>query len=138
MTVETSWYVPGKVVYRQYFDEVTEEDIITIKESLPLLLEEASDGLMYSIEDLSQITALKVSLATVRTIKLPKARLGWSIVIMNNDWIINRFAKFMGATAAQMLGIPLRTANSFEEAIAFLKDVDPKVARALEAEKLSA
>lgn len=131
MSIETTWYIPGKVLYQRYHGIVTLEDVRQSSREAAERYQQVADHRQHYIIDMSDTGKLDVNLQGLRDLKPPEGNTGWSVVVANSNPLVNSFTKFMSVAASQFLGIRLRIVNTLSEAEAFLSEMDNEVASAL-------
>jgi hypothetical protein len=121
MAFRHEWVIPGKVFYGKYWGEVGNTDVAAITQDTSERLAAAVDRLHY-IADSMNVTQMPKSLGAVRQIidlvRSPKT--GYYIVIGHPQMIVDFFI----TAIVTITKVRFFRASSYEDAIAFLKEVD--------------
>lgn len=121
MPFQHQWVIPGQVYYGKYWGEVDEADVAAIVRDATERLAVAAEKLHY-IADSLEVTKTPKSLTAVRQlielVRHPKV--GYYIVIGKPKVIVDFFITAI-VTATK---VRYYRADSYEDAIAFLKEVD--------------
>ena len=125
MPVKTQWYVPESVIYTQFSGETTVEDMTQYIQDAYRLSDLSSRSLIHVIADSSRVTKgvnIKEVMKTVSNVK-PHPKAGWNITVGEKDKII----RFTTDVARQLLRLRTRSFDTINEAVTFLKDIDPSI-----------
>lgn len=121
MAVSTSWYIPGKVTLTKISGAMTVEDLEEINsraaENRP------ATGWLHQLLDITEMTKPPTIGMLRNHSGTPTDRDGFIVVIGN----LNRIIEFTITTAAQFTNIRMLVAQSAEEAIAKLRNLDPSL-----------
>lgn len=131
MSIETSWYIPGRVVIQRYAGTITMPEAKAAIENARSYFDEAHDNCLHTIVDFTAVEHFDITLMGLKDLQAAKGNTGWSVVVTNSNTMISHLSKFLSAAAAQLLNVRMRMVNSLEEAEAFLSEMDNEVAAAL-------
>jgi|GEM_PF-1082538 hypothetical protein len=122
MPITITWIVPRRVLLTTLTGDIEQQDILELTENIRARIAEGEKP-VYHISDSRQLGKVAVSLAGFQ--KMLKSvsmfsELAWTIDI--NTHALN---KMLAAIASQFVGVRGRTVASLDDAIAFIKFIDP-------------
>ncbi len=125
MAYQMKWYVDQQVILARYWGDQTEEDVLTSLNQAAEMISGSPHSLVHIVNDVSEmekpIPFLKM-LNIVRKQELP-AQMGWLMTVGERNAIV----KFVTGGVSSVAGMRVRSMDTFEEAIDFLKLVDPSI-----------
>lgn len=119
------WHVENHIIYARHWGKATKEDLRSFILDIHRFASQSDKVLVHTISDTSEVTenlTLKDTLEVVREVGA-HPRIGWSITIGEKNII----EKFISSVARQLFKIRQRSFDSFEEAVAFLKEMDTTI-----------
>ena len=125
MAVKTRWYIQGAVIYVKFWGETTVDDMRQFIQDAYELSDQSDRSLVHVIADSSRVTKgvnIKDVMKTLSNVK-PHPKAGWNITIGEKDKLI----RFTTDVARQLLRVRTRSFNTIDEAVTFLKDIDPSI-----------
>jgi len=125
MAVKTRWYIQDAVIYVKFWGETTVDDMRQFIQDAYELSDQSDRSLVHVIADSSRVTKgvnIKDVMKTLSNVK-PHPKAGWNITIGEKDKLI----RFTTDVARQLLRVRTRSFNTIDEAVTFLKDIDPSI-----------
>jgi len=125
MAVKTRWYIQDAVIYVKFWGETTVDDMRQFIQDAYELSDLSDRSLVHVIADSSRVTKgvnIKDVMKTLSNVK-PHPKAGWNITIGEKDKLI----RFTTDVARQLLRVRTRSFNTIDEAVTFLKDIDPSI-----------
>jgi hypothetical protein len=119
------WYVDNKILFIQYWGEVTVDDLRRQIELNNRYIDESDAPLVHMIIDVSQITqpaSMKDLTAALAGFK-PHPRGGWTITVGEKDPL----TKFVSYIGRQLFRLRQRSFETFQQAVDFLKFMDTTI-----------
>lgn len=126
MPNSSQWYIPNEVLFQRYWGVITLDDLEKGMLKSKEMIESSSRHLVHCILDVGDVTEslpLADSLKLVRKIG-SHPRAGWQITIREKSLLVKMGSSF----GRSLLNLRTRTFDSFDEAVAFLHDVDDTIA----------
>jgi hypothetical protein len=115
------WEVDKHVLYVSYSGEITADELLTAMKEL-----EANGGpfvnIISDVTNVSRQPALPEIMTVMRQFERSE-HMGWSINVGDSHGIL----RFTTNIAGQYLGQRMRSFDTVEEAMAFLREVDPSI-----------
>jgi len=131
MTIETEWYIPGRVVHQRYIGNISMAEAKEAIDGAKHFYDEAHDNCLHTIVDMSAVERFDITLQGLRDLQAAKGNIGWSVVVTSSNGMISHLSKFLSVAASQFLNVRLRIVSDISEAEAFLSEMDNEVADAL-------
>lgn len=126
MPYSIQWYIPNEIIFARYWGAVATAELETAMLEAKDLIETSPRHLVHTILDVGDITEsapLGESLQIVRKTGF-HARAGWQISIREKSMLV----KMGTAFARSILNVRTKNFDTFDEAAAFLRDVDDTLA----------
>lgn len=125
MAFEINWYVDQQVIHARYWGVQTEEELTAAIHKIIELVNSSPHEYVHRITDVS---GLVTPLPLVKTIKIVRNHNlaympGWSITVGERNPVI----KFIISGVRLVANQQMRSVNTFDDAIEFLKQADPSI-----------
>jgi hypothetical protein len=124
MKYEFNWHIPGRVLFVEYRNNLSIEDIQSISVELESYLE-SGESPVHLICDVNAVDSVPGNINKLRNELdiLQRPEWGWVIMIGSNQVV-----GFLVSLVSQVLGLSVRTADSIEEGMKIIKRVDNSIA----------
>ncbi|MEZ4671878.1 MAG: hypothetical protein R3E39_28575 [Anaerolineae bacterium] len=125
MPYSINWYIENEVAFTRYWGVVTEEELRDSLLKLKELIDASPRHLVHNISDsgdISEAVPMKQALPIVRDIG-GHERAGWSFTIREKSTIV----KMASALGASLFKLRYRSFTTFDEAKAYLKEMDQTI-----------
>lgn len=135
MSYELYWYVDKRVIGTRYEGEVTLEEMVANGNEMEAYLQTGEPPLFLLIDmrDIKKFPLnFKSMLEGMETYRSKDNPVGWTIVISRS-----RFFSFFGVMASKVVGVPMHSCQTLEEANAFILHHAPELAPELALEHAS-
>lgn len=123
MPYTVDWMVEGRVVLDRLSGEVTMDDIAQTSERITDLMRQGKPPMVHLIVELTAVEKLPMGIHIGKInqymMHTKEPNLGWSLVVTKSI-----FLRFLASVATQVARGRYRAFDTFEEAVAFLADVD--------------
>lgn len=120
MPVNLSWYIENRVIQIINEGQISDDDMLRIDQPIIDLMNASSFPLVHMIVDNSKATYTP-SVKTITQAKFPRhTKCGWVVLVGP----ANSFMKFVNAVVTNVFKTRNRMFDTFEEAVAFLNEVD--------------
>lgn len=131
MAIKFDWLVENRVVYVQYVDVVTVEELTTEIGNIVELIGNSSAPLVHTLIDTTELVDYPKDISTIlKSTKqvLVHPKFGWMLVYGQDD----RLMQFFVQVVTSMLKVRMRIFKKRDDAVAFLKYVDTSLEDILE------
>lgn len=120
MGYQTGWYIENRIIFTQYGEKITLEEMQNVNDDVQKLLDEGNAP-VHIIFDVSQLKEFPIDLSKARETlaHFSHPKMGWLI-----GYGMNPVMKFLSTVIANMFGVQLKSVNSFDEALSLLKRID--------------
>jgi len=127
MAVNVSWYLKDRIIYSEYSDDVTLEDVYYGTQQVKKLAYEGSP-LVHNIAYIAEVNTFPKNLRQIMNSveQLDNNIIGWTVIINHNSLL-----RFIATTVCQLAKARFRIFDNQDEAIKFLYTMDrslPKLA----------
>jgi hypothetical protein len=120
MAYEISWLVEQRLILITFNGVLTQEDLFALSKDA-FDMAEAGTAPVHSISDGTHMTATEVGIGDLKKVMGNRStKSGWSVTVTPG-----RMDRFLASIANQLLGMKSRHFATLQEAIDFLKDIDP-------------
>lgn len=120
MAYEISWLIDERLILITFTGVLTREDLYAVSEAA-FTMAESGTAPVHSITDGTHLTSVEIGIDDLRKIMENRSyKSGWSVTVTPG-----RMERFLASIANQLFRMKSRHFATFEEAIAFLKDIDP-------------
>lgn len=124
MPYEMKWLVERRVITSRINGETSAEDIADFVEMFNARLENGNPPVHHVVE-ISGIGKAVVNLREVnQVVSFDKSRHGWVVVVSRE---MNPFVRFVISVVLEARHLPVHICQNFDEARAFLLEVDPSL-----------
>jgi hypothetical protein len=124
MPSRIDWYIPGQVLYAYSWDEITLNQLIEHIATNQRLVLEGTHPLVHTISDVTHIKKYPPIYEAVKVFNQyshsTPPNTGWALTVGYKDPVV----KFATTVIQKLFGVRLRSFDTLEEAVDFLKAVD--------------
>lgn len=122
MPIELNWYYQGQVIFCKLEGQLTSSDIAKSDRLMHELLDNGTRPQIHAIVDCHELKLLPTSLLEWMRLTWPRhERMGWTATY----GLDNPIYRVIAQTVRNWLAFRYHAAASQEEALAFLREVDP-------------
>ncbi len=125
MPVVNTWYIPEQIGYIRFYGEVTEDELRKFMDDGERMIDSSNRANVHFIINLTELSH-PVSLASAIKIARERKkhpRSGWSITVGQQS----SFTKFISDVTGQILNTRMRTFDTTQEALEFLREMDETI-----------
>jgi hypothetical protein len=124
MPSQIDWYIPGQVLYASSWGEVTIEQLIEHIATNQRLVREGTHSLVHTISNVTHLTKYPPIYESVKVFNQFRhsapPNTGWALTVGFKDPVV----KFATTVIQQLFGVRLRSFDTVDEAVDFIKTVD--------------
>jgi hypothetical protein len=127
MPIQVEWLIHKRVIISRFAGVIRLEDMEAVLAQQAKLVEEGTP-LVHNISDSLQIKSIEIRLKTFQLLMkgLPVSeKFGWHIDVTNNP-----VTRMTSTLVSQFLPVRVRTYSTINEALSFLKEIDPSLQEA--------
>jgi hypothetical protein len=135
MAYEVTWLVAGRIILDKLSGNIQMDEIATTSELITNLVREGSPKQVHLIVHILEVNKLPVGINVGKVNQYMKhtqePNLGWTLVITTS-----MFLRFLASVVTQVAGGRFRAFATYEEALAFLQELDSTLSLLPEPEKV--
>lgn len=129
MPHKLSWYVENRIIHIYLYGDLADDEFTRVGDAMYDFVEAAIPP-MFLLVDVREVTKMPTSISRISS-DLARfrndTRHTWTIVLSNSTLF-----NFIGMVASKVVGVPMRSFNTLEEAHAFIIHNAPDLSPALE------
>ncbi|MEM6282745.1 MAG: hypothetical protein AAF787_11170 [Chloroflexota bacterium] len=123
MPMKIGWLVPEKVIYFQMAEKVTAAELLSDPTPTISRMEASSEPLIHCVFDYTIATDIP-GLNVFAQSEFPRhPKFGWSVDFAHPSPV----TRFILKTTGALFNLKTRSLNTYDEAIAFLQELDPAI-----------